>query len=123
MGKNGFEVFYGSEGYYFGTGEVGTGGQDFGAVGDYIDVGQCKCAGHFAEEGCFLVIGFDEGQVDVRGPEFQGEGGESGAGADVEDAGRRGGVGVPFGELRAGFRLRQANRFALGLAALRMTRV
>ena len=121
MGEDGFEVFYGSEGYYFGTGEVGTGGQDFGSVGDYIDVGQCKCAGHFAEEDCFLVIGFDQRQVDVRGPEFQGEGGESGAGADVEDVRGGGGVGVPFGKLRAGFRLRRANRFALGLAALRMT--
>ena len=70
MGEDGFEVFYGSEGYYFGTGEVGTGGQDFGSVGDYIDVGQCKRAGHFAEEDGFLVIGFDQRQVDVRGPEF-----------------------------------------------------
>ena len=88
MGEDGFEVFYGSEGYYFGTGEVGTGGQDFGSVGDYIDVGQCKCAGHFAEEGGLLVIRFDQRQVDVRGPQFQGKGGESGAGADVEDLGR-----------------------------------
>ena len=34
------------------------------------------------------MIGFDHRQLDVRGPEFQGKGGESGAGADVEDAGR-----------------------------------
>jgi len=88
LGNDGGEMFHGSEGYYFGTGKVGTGGQDFGSVGDYIDVGQCKCSGHFAEEGCFLVIGFDQRQVDVRGPEFQGKSGESGAGADVEDVGR-----------------------------------
>ena len=88
MGEDGGEMFYGSEGYYFGTREVGAGGQDFGSVGDYIDVGKCKCAGHFAEEGGFLVIGFDQRQVDVLGPEFQGKGGESGAGADVEDVGR-----------------------------------
>ena len=113
MGEDGFEVFHGSEGYYFGTGEVETGGQDFGSVGDYIDVGQCKRAGHLAKEGGFLVIRFDKRHVDVRGPELQGEGGESGAGADVEDAGSGGGVGV--------LRLRRANRFALGLAALRMT--
>ena len=88
MGEDFVEVLYGSEGYYFGTGEVGTGGQDFGPVGEYSDVGQCKCAGHFAEEGGFLVIGFDQRQVDVLGPEFQGERGESGARADVEDVGR-----------------------------------
>ena len=70
MGNDGGEMFHGSEGYYFGTGKVGTGGQDFGSVGDYIDVGQCKSSGHFAEEGGFLVIGFDQRQVDVRGPEF-----------------------------------------------------
>lgn len=56
MGEDGFELFNGSESYYFGTGEVGTCGQDFGPVGDYIDVGQCKGADHFAEEGGFLVI-------------------------------------------------------------------
>jgi len=88
LGEDGFEVFHGSEGYYFGTGEVGAGGQDFGSVGDYIDVGQCKRAGHLAEEGGFLVIRFDQREIDVRGPEFEGKGGESGAGADVEDAGR-----------------------------------
>ena len=70
MGEDFVEMLYGSEGYYFGTGGVGTGGQDFGSVGDYIDVGQCKRAGHFAEEGGFLVIGFDQRQMDVRGPEF-----------------------------------------------------
>ncbi len=56
LGEDGGEVFYGSESYYFGAGEVGAGGQDLGSVGDYIDVGQCKCASHFAEEGGFLVI-------------------------------------------------------------------
>ena len=119
MGNDGGEMFHRSEGYYFGTGEVGTGGQDFGSVGDYIDVGQCKRAGHFAEEDGLLVIGFDQRQVDARGPQFQGDGGESGTGADVEDAGSAG--GVPFGKLRAGFRLRPAHRFALGLAALSVT--
>ena len=56
LGEDRIEVLYGSESYYFGTGEVGTGGQHLGSVADYIDVGQCKCAGHFAEEGGFLVI-------------------------------------------------------------------
>ncbi len=58
LGEDGFEALYGSEGYYIGVGAE-AGGDDFGSVGDYIDVGQCKCAGHFAEEGGFLVIRFD----------------------------------------------------------------
>ena len=128
MGEDGFEVLYGSEGYDVGTGEAGAGGENFGSIGYYIDVGQCKCAGHFAEEGGLLVVRFDQRQVDVRGLDFQGKGGESGAGADVENAwrirvrgenslrqhGRGGRVGV--------LRLRQALRFALGSATLRMTR-
>ena len=115
------ETLYGSEGYEVGAGAE-TGGHDFGTVGHYIDVGQCKCAGYFAEEGGLLVIRFDQREVDVRGPELQGKGGESRAGADVENARSSGGVGVP-GKLRAGFRLRRANRFALGSASLRMTGV
>jgi hypothetical protein len=86
LGEDGVEALYGSEGYDVGVGEAGAGGEDFGSVGDYIDVGQCKCAGHFAEEGGLLVIRFDQRQVDVRGPDLQRKGGESGAGADVEDA-------------------------------------
>jgi len=31
------------------------------------------------------LIRFDQRQVDVWGPDFQGQGGESGAGADVQD--------------------------------------
>jgi len=80
------EALYGSDGYYFGSGKVGAVGQGFGPVGDYIDVSQCKCSGYFAEEGGLLVIRLDQGEVDVRGPEFQGKGGESGARADIEDA-------------------------------------
>ncbi len=81
-------MLHGSEGYYVGAREIGTGEQGFGSVGDYIDVGQCKCAGYFAEESGFLVIRFDEREVDVRGPDFQGKSRESGAGTYVEDAGR-----------------------------------
>jgi hypothetical protein len=119
LGEDGGEVLYGAEGYDVGAGEVGAGGEDFGSVGDYIDVGQYKCAGDFAEENGLLVIRFDQRQVDVRGPDLQGKGGETGAGADVEDAriaggGRDGGVEV--------LRLRRANRFVLfGSATRRMT--
>ncbi len=90
MGEDGREALYGSEGYYVGLGEVGApaGGYGFDSVGDYIDVGQCKCPGYFAEEGGLFVIRFDQRQVDAWSPDLQGKGGESGAGTDVEDAGR-----------------------------------
>lgn len=80
-------MLYGSEGDYFGAGRIEAGGEDFGPVGDYIDVGQCKCAGHFAEEGGLLVIRFDHCEMDLRGPHLQGKGWKSGTGADIEDAG------------------------------------
>ena len=83
LGKDGFEAFHGSHRYYLGSGEVWTCGQEFGPVGSYIDVGQGQCSGYFAEEGGFFVIGFHQRQVDVWGPDFQGERGESGAGAYV----------------------------------------
>ena len=59
----------------------------FGASVLYIDVRQCKSAGDFAEEGGFLVIGFDESEGEVGGPEFYRNAGESGAGAEVGEAG------------------------------------
>ena len=58
-------------------------GESFGAGCLYIDVRQCKGAGDFAEEGGLFVIGFDQGDRDMRSPELDGEAGESGAGADV----------------------------------------
>ena len=114
MGEDGFEVLYRSEGYYFGTGGIGTGGQDFGPIGDYIDVGQCKCAGDLAKEGGFLVIRFNHCEMDLRSPHLQGNGGKSGTGADVEDArtaavstqypvpsrSRNSSRSLPFGKLR-----------------------
>jgi hypothetical protein len=33
------------------------------------------------------VIGFNEREMDYRRPDFEGESGESGAGAEIEDAG------------------------------------
>lgn len=60
-------------------------GEVFGARALYIDVRQCKDPGDFAEEGGFLVIGFDQGERDLRSPELEGETGESRAGADVGD--------------------------------------
>jgi hypothetical protein len=77
-GEDGGEVFDGAEGDYV------EGARDgFGAGVLYIDVRQCKGAGDFAEEGGFLVVGLDQREGDSRGPEFDGEAGETGAGAYV----------------------------------------
>jgi len=84
-------VFYGAEGYYVG-GRVGVG---FGASGEYIDVRQCESSNDFAQERRFLLVGLDQGCVDKGGPHFYGEAGESGSGADVDEAsGSRGGLGL-----------------------------
>ncbi len=88
MGQDGLEALYGSKGYQFGAGRVGAGGEDFGPVGGYIDIGQCKCTCHFAEEGSLLVIRFDHCELDLRGPHLQGKGWKSGTGADVKGAER-----------------------------------
>jgi len=73
------EAFDGAEGDYV----EGGGGEGFGADVLYIDVRQCKGAGEFAEEGGFLLIGFDQGEGDVVGPEFDGDAREAGARAEV----------------------------------------
>ena len=62
------EALDGSEGYYVEGGR----GKGLGAGVLYIDVRQCKGAGQFAEEGCFLLIRFDQGEGDVGGPDFYG---------------------------------------------------
>ena len=90
MGENSLEVLHSPEGHHFGLGRVGLAGNGLGSIGNYIDVRQYKCAGDFAEEGGPLVVGFDQGEVNVRRPDLQGKGGESGAGADVDDARRTG---------------------------------
>ena len=100
-GEDGAEAFDGAE-----SDEVeGDGGESFSAAVLYIDVRQCKSAGDFAEECGFLVVGFDKGERDVRGPEFEGESGESGAGAEVGGGGSVAGrkllvVGNAVGGLR-----------------------
>jgi len=78
--QDGFEAFDGPEGDY-----VEGGGEGLGAVGLYIDARQCKSAGDFAKEGGLLVVGLDQREGEVRVPEFEGETGESGAGAYVGD--------------------------------------
>ena len=49
------EAVDGADGHYI----KGGWGKSFGAGVLYIDVRQCKGAGDFAEEGGFLLIGFD----------------------------------------------------------------
>lgn len=51
---------------------MGTCRQRFGAGILYIDVGQCKGARDFAQEGCFFLVGLDQGQGDLRRPQFYG---------------------------------------------------
>jgi hypothetical protein len=72
------EALYGTEGYEV---EGGMGREALGAVGVYIDVCQYKGAGHFAQEGGFFLIRFDQGERDVRGPELDGESGQASTGA------------------------------------------
>jgi len=77
------EAFDGAEGDYVeGLGDV------LGAGVLYIDVRQCKGAGDLAEECGFLLVGFDEGEGDVGGPEFYRNPGEAGAGTEVGKADR-----------------------------------
>jgi hypothetical protein len=72
------EALYGTKGYEV---EARLGGEGLGAVGVYIYVCQYKGSGHFAEEGGFFLIRFDQGERDVRGPEFDGESGQASTGA------------------------------------------
>jgi len=81
-GEDAFEALDGAESDYV----EGRADESLGADGFYIDVRQCKGAGDFAEKGGFLVVGLDEGESDVRGPEFYRDAGESGAGAEVRYA-------------------------------------
>ena len=67
--KDRHEVFNGSERHDFRP-IVVTPAIDSARSRDYIDVGQCKFVGHFAEERGFLVIRLDESELDLRGPEF-----------------------------------------------------
>ena len=64
-----------------GCGRAGVG---FGAGSNYIDIGQCNCAADFAEKRGLLLIRFDKGDFEVRGPDLDGEAWEAGAGAEIE---------------------------------------
>ncbi len=84
LGEHGFLLLAGMT-------RVGKTSQDGSrTLGYYIDLRQCKGADYLAEESGFLVIGFDERQVDLGRPDFYRKSGESSAGAEIDDAGRRG---------------------------------
>ena len=82
--EDGVKALDGAEGYYFG----GRVGEILCAAGEYIDVCQCKPAGDFAQKGRLLLVRFDECQVDMGGPHFNGKSGETGAGSDVDHGAR-----------------------------------
>ena len=90
-GDDGVEGFAGADGSVFaGASEVGG---DFGAVVEDGDVGEAQECGGAFEEGGFLAGGFEEGEVEVRHADGEGEAWEAAAAADVDDSG-------PFGEVR-----------------------
>ena len=80
-GKHRVESLDGAEGHGVGCGS----GNILGARIYYIDICQCNGTGDFAQERGFLLIGLDQGEANFGSPDFYGEGGESGAGADVEE--------------------------------------
>ena len=62
--------------------------QGLGAGGDDIDARHLKSADDLAEEGGFFVVGFDHRELDFGRPDFRGQSGEAGAGAEVDDSGQ-----------------------------------
>jgi len=55
------------------------------AAWEYIDIRQCKRANDFAQEGDFLVLGFDEGGAERGHENVDGDAGEAGAGTEVDE--------------------------------------
>ncbi len=48
-----------------------------GAAAKYIDVRQCKGADDLAQKRRFLVVRFDQGEMEVRRPDLDGQAGEA----------------------------------------------
>ena len=78
-GKNFVKALDGAQGHERG----GSRREVLGAAGEYIDVCQCKRPDGFAKEGGFFVVGFDQGDLRVRRPDFHGQPREAGAGAEI----------------------------------------
>jgi len=92
-GEGGVEALDCAEDYYF-----CWAGKVFRAGGKYIDVRQCKFTRDLAEEGCFLLVGLDQGEVSVGRPDFYGKSGEACAGSDVDERARTLGATLSCGE-------------------------
>ena len=65
--------------------EQAVGGHGFDATGPYLDVLEGEGADGFAEEGGFFVLGLGERDLDFGVKEGDGEPGEAGSGAEVEE--------------------------------------
>ena len=87
-GEGGLEAFDGTQGHH-----LGCGGEVCGTAGEYIDICQCKAADHLPQKSRLLVVRLDQGEVDGGRPEFEGQAGKAGPGADVNTVvGRRSSV-------------------------------
>jgi len=58
----------------------------FGPPSENIDVRQCKCTDHLAQEGDFLLLGLNQCYRSSRGPDLDGQAGEAGSRADIDEA-------------------------------------
>lgn len=65
--------------------ERGLGGDGFGALIENEDVGELDGAADLLEERGFLAVGLDQGEGEHGRPVFEGEAGEAGAAAEIED--------------------------------------
>lgn len=81
------EALDGAEGDDF-KAERGRGGVCVGTGGQYIDVRQFCCPDDFAQEGCLLLVGLDQGDAHFGHPEFDGDAGKASAGTEVGQGGR-----------------------------------
>ncbi len=57
----------------------------FGALGDDLDVGEAQFVDYRLDEARLFLGGFEEGELDVGQDEGEGDAGEAGAGAGVDD--------------------------------------
>lgn len=71
-----------------------TRGEGFGAGCVHLGVGKVQRAECFAEEGSLLVLGLGERDGDLRAEDGDGQAGEAGSRAEVEQGGEAGGQGA-----------------------------
>jgi len=83
-GEDALEVFDGAEGDGVGVTWLGR-EKVFGATGKYIDICQSNGPGDLTQEGGLLVVGLDQGEVEVRGPDLDGQARKASTGTDVDE--------------------------------------